>query len=144
VTAAASASTVSIGGQTAGFPLRAARGAALVVLAGEQLAADITVTFLSPRAIRRLNATYLAHDWPTDVLSFPLKQPDGRIAGDVYLCRAVAARQARAHHVPLREELLRLVIHGTLHVLGWDHPGGPDRIGSPMWQRQEAYLAACR
>lgn len=144
MTSAASAATVSIGGLTAGFPVRAARTAASMVLTGERHPADVTITFLSAEAMRRLNAEYLDHDWPTDVLSFPLEQPGGRIAGDIYICRAVAARQAREHQVPLRDEVLRLIIHATLHVLGWDHPPGPDRTASLMWQRQEAYLAAAR
>jgi probable rRNA maturation factor len=62
--------------------------------------------------------------------------------GDVYVCPWVAARQARAHGVSLREELVRLVIHGTLHALGRDHPEGPDRIRSAMWRRQERYVEA--
>jgi probable rRNA maturation factor len=116
----------------------------MAVLAGERHPADVTITFLSSEAMRRLNAAYLQHDWPTDVLSFPLEQPGGRLAGDLYICRAVAARQAREHRVPVRDEVLRLVIHGTLHLLGWDHPAGADRTVSPMWQRQEAYLAAAK
>jgi probable rRNA maturation factor len=42
--------------------------------------------------------------------------------------------------VPEREELARLVVHGTLHVLGWDHPETEDRTRSPMWRRQERYV----
>jgi probable rRNA maturation factor len=52
-----------------------------------------------------------------------------------------AARQAAELGVPLDEELLRLVIHGTLHVLGYDHPDSDEeRAGSPMYRRQEALL----
>jgi ssRNA-specific RNase YbeY (16S rRNA maturation enzyme) len=36
---------------------------------------------------------------------------------------------------------VRLVVHGTLHVLGWDHPDDDARLGSPMWRRQERYVA---
>ncbi len=90
--------------------------------------------------MRRLNGEYLGHDRPTDVISFGLAGPDGRLAGDVYVCRAVAARNARRHGVSLRQELVRLVIHGTLHALGYDHPDGDHRTRSPMWQRQERYV----
>jgi ssRNA-specific RNase YbeY (16S rRNA maturation enzyme) len=55
--------------------------------------------------------------------------------------RAVAARAARRRGLPLRQELVRLVVHGTLHVLGWDHPDDDSRLGSPMWRRQERYVA---
>ena len=90
--------------------------------------------------MRLLNARFLGHDEVTDVISFGLPQPDGSVAGDVYVCRYAAARQARALGVPVRTELMRLLVHGTLHVLGWDHPAGASRIASPMWRRQEKYL----
>lgn len=111
------------------------------VLRGERRRAEITVTFLGPVRMRRLNREYLGHDTPTDVISFALPSPDGSLAGDVYVCRAVAAVNARRLGVPLREELVRLVVHGTLHVLGHDHPEGDARTGSPMWKRQERYVA---
>jgi probable rRNA maturation factor len=44
--------------------------------------------------------------------------------------------------IPLREELIRLVVHGTLHALGWDHPEGPGRTRSAMWRKQERYVEA--
>jgi len=125
---------------------RPALGAATVrravhgVLRAERRDADISITFLGAVSMRRLNDEYLGHDRPTDVISFGLAGPDGRLAGDVYVCRAIAVRNARRHGVPLRQELVRLVIHGTLHVLGYDHPDGDHRTRSPMWQRQERYV----
>ncbi|MCU0256602.1 MAG: rRNA maturation RNase YbeY, partial [Vicinamibacterales bacterium] len=61
--------------------------------------------------------------------------------GDVYVCRAVAEGEARRRGLPLRQELVRLLVHGTLHVLGWDHPDDDSRLRSPMWRRQERYVA---
>ena len=110
------------------------------VLARERRQALIAVTFLGPRRMRELNARYLRHDCVTDVISFSLPQPDGSAAGDVYLCRHVAARQARHLGIPVRTELVRLLVHGTLHVLGWDHPQGASRTKSPMWRLQERYV----
>lgn len=110
------------------------------VLKGERRNADVMVTFLGPARMRALNREHLGHDRPTDVISFALPTPDGRLVGDVYICRAVAAAQAKALKVPLREELVRLVIHGTLHVLGHDHPAGKGRTTSEMWKRQERYV----
>jgi probable rRNA maturation factor len=110
------------------------------VLRAERRQADVSITFLGAITMRRLNDEFLGHDQPTDVIRFGLAGPDGRLAGDVYLCRAVAARNARRHGVPLRQELVRLVVHGTLHVLGYDHPDGDHRTRSPMWQRQERYV----
>jgi probable rRNA maturation factor len=112
------------------------------VLAGERRRADFSVTFLGPEAMRRLNREHKRHDYPTDVLAFALAQPDGGILGDIYICRAVAYRQARALNLPPREELVRLVVHGVLHVLGYDHPTAGRREDSPMWKRQERYIRA--
>ena len=110
------------------------------VLKGERRQAEVTVTFLGPTRMQALNRTHLGHDRTTDVIAFALPTPDGRLVGDIYVCRAVAATQAKALGVPLRQELVRLVVHGTLHVLGYDHPAGEGRTRSEMWQRQERYV----
>jgi probable rRNA maturation factor len=114
------------------------------VLRRERRRARLAITLVGKRQMRSLNAEHLGHDFPTDVISFPLPQPDGTVAGDIYLCRYIAARNARAHSVPLREEVIRLAVHGTLHILGWNHPEGPARARSPMWRRQERYVADLR
>ncbi len=125
---------------TGALPVRTVRHAVRHVLAGERRHAAVSVTFLGPRPMQRLNRDHLKHDRPTDVIAFALPLPDGSLAGDVYVCRREAARAARANAVPLREELLRLVVHGTLHVLGHDHPASAARERSPMWRRQERYV----
>ncbi len=130
---------VTVTGASA-LPARTAVRAVEQVLAGEQQRASVAVIFLGPRRMQALNAEYLHHDCVTDVISFGLPQPDGSVAGDVYVCPYVAARQARQLGVPVREETLRLLVHGTLHVLGWDHPADASRMHSPMWARQEQYL----
>lgn len=122
------------------LPVHAVARCVRLVLKREQRHATIAITFLGPRRMRALNARYLHHDAVTDVISFGLPQPDGSVAGDVYICRYAAARQARQFGVPVRTELMRLLVHGTLHVLGWDHPGGAARASSPMWRAQERYL----
>lgn len=124
------------------LPAAPVRRAVRAVLAGEKRSAHISVTFLGQAAMRRLNREYKHHDRPTDVIAFSLPQPDGSLAGDIYLCRSVAAREARERDIPVRQELLRLVIHGTLHVLGHDHPADKRREQSSMWKRQERYLRA--
>ena len=71
--------------------------------------------------------------------------PVGRsdeIVGDVYIAPGVARRNARAHGRRVREELLRLVVHGVLHVVGHDHPEDDSRYHSRMWKRQEELLRA--
>jgi probable rRNA maturation factor len=112
------------------------------VLRSERRDASISVTFLGRDAMRRLNAAHMGHDWPTDVLTFSLKTSGTQMVGDIYVCAWVAAREARARGITRREELIRLVIHGTLHALGRDHPAGPARTRSEMWRRQERYVEA--
>ncbi|MFL5572326.1 MAG: rRNA maturation RNase YbeY [Gemmatimonadaceae bacterium] len=105
--------------------------------------AMLSITFVGRATIAGLNRRYLKHRGATDVISFGLgrdrrKQP---VVGDIYVCAEVARVNARREGVSAQEELLRLVIHGTLHVLGHDHPEGAARVTSPMWRRQEKILA---
>ena len=110
------------------------------VLRAERREALISVTFVGRDTMRRLNAEHKRHDYPTDVLTFTLIDPSGRVAGDVYICPWVARREAQTRGIPLREELIRLIVHGTLHALGRDHPEGNARTKSAMWRRQERYV----
>jgi probable rRNA maturation factor len=112
------------------------------VLRSERKDALISVTFVGREAMRRLNAEHKGHDEVTDVLTFALTDPSGRTVGDGYICPSVARREARTRDIPLRQELVRLVVHGTLHALGQDHPEGPARTRSAMWRRQERYVEA--
>lgn len=90
--------------------------------------------------MRTLNRRWKRHDRPTDVITFALNAGDRVVTGDVYICPDVARREARRRGLTVTEELSRLVIHGTLHLVGWDHPDGESRERSPMWRRQEHYL----
>ncbi len=100
----------------------------------------VSIALVRDAAIARINREHLRHAGPTDVIAFAFR--DGpRLVGDIYIAPGVARRNARAYGVGVREELARLVVHGTLHVLGWDHPSGDARLASPMWQRQERLLA---
>ena len=104
--------------------------------------AEISVALLADPDIRSLNREHLGHDAVTDVISFALHDPGEPVLGDVYLGGEQARRQAREEGVSEAEELVRLAVHGTLHVLGWDHPEEAEaRVGSPMWQRQERLVA---
>lgn len=106
--------------------------------------AEVSVTLLEDEEMAELHRRYLDREGTTDVLSFSLADPDDPPLGDVYLGRRQAARQASEHGRPLEEELVRLAVHGTLHVLGHDHPTGPERSDSPMYRRQEALVRAVR
>ena len=105
--------------------------------AGESPAAgEISVTLLDDDGIRAINRDYLERDRPTDVIAFSLGD-EHALLGDIYLGLERARCQAADEGVALEEELVRLAVHGTLHVLGLDHPEGEDRVESPMFTLQE-------
>ncbi|MGH7528216.1 MAG: rRNA maturation RNase YbeY, partial [Gemmatimonadales bacterium] len=137
-----SGNEVAVNGRRRPLPSHLVRRVVEAVLSGERREALISVTFLGRDAMRRLNAAHKGNDRPTDVLAFALADPPGKAVGDVYVCPWVAEREARARGIPLREELIRLVVHGTLHALGREHPEGAGRTRSPMWRRQERYVEA--
>ena len=123
-------------------PIAAARlaDAARAVLRAERVRnALLSVALVDRRAIARLNRAHLGHRGVTDVISFSFARASARdaVIGDIYIAPEVARENAAARGVPVREELLRLVVHGTLHVLGHDHPEGRMRERSAMWRRQE-------
>jgi probable rRNA maturation factor len=104
---------------------------------------EIAVVLLRDGPIRALNREWLGHDRVTDVLSFPLHDPGDPPFGDVYVGLEQAKRQAREHGVSRDEELVRLVVHGTLHLLGYDHPAGADvDSGEALFRKQEAIVRA--
>jgi len=111
------------------------------VLRAEGVAgAEVSVALLGDAGITGLNRQYLQQDRPTDVIAFALNGPGEPPLGDVYLGVDQALRQAGEYGASPADELLRLAVHGTLHVLGYDHPEGEERTGSEMFQRQEALL----
>lgn len=105
-------------------------GLAEAVLGGEGAAGDLTVAFVSEQTMAELNDRYRGLPEPTDVLSFPHGADDdwpagdeeeGEYLGDVVVCPAYAAVNASEEGISLAEELRRLVVHGVLHILGYDH-----------------------
>ena len=120
------------------------REAAVAALKAERAKdAMLSITFVGRATISELNRRFLGHHGVTDVISFGLGRAGkrGAVVGDIYICPEVARENARQQGVSAGEEVLRLVIHGTLHVLGRDHPVGTGRTTSPMWRRQERILA---
>lgn len=101
--------------------------------------AVVSITFMDDAAIARMNRRHLGHRGPTDVISFGFLRasPAAPVTGDIYIGLDVARRNAADAGVGVRDEVQRLVVHGILHVLGYDHPEGDERLRSPMWRRQE-------
>ena len=102
--------------------------------------AELSVTFVSDPEIAALHARYLGRAEVTDVLSFALHQEGEDPLGDVYVGHAQALRQAAEAGVPADHEMARLAVHGALHVLGYDHPEGPERSRCEMYRVQEQVL----
>lgn len=89
---------------------------------------ELSILFAGDGRIRKLNAQYRNIDQPTDVLSFPQNdgtKPVSPLLGDVVISVETAWRQARDHNLSFDEELALLLIHGTLHLLGYDHEKSP-------------------
>lgn len=122
-------------------------GVAKAVLRAEKVRdALLSVTFVSRRAITALNRRHLRRNRPTDVIAFGLGAQGrrGPVVGDVYISPDAARASAAANGVGVREELVRLIVHGTLHALGHEHPETDARTASPMWKRQEQLVKRLR
>jgi probable rRNA maturation factor len=116
----------------------------LTALAEETLTAEgssdrveLSVSFVDDDEMTELHRRYMSEDGPTDVLSFPLDEVDDRgvrLIGDVIVAPSVAGRNNPSD--PAGEVRL-LLVHGILHVLGYDHEDDAER--AEMWARQERY-----
>ena len=134
--------------------VRRAAEAAIAESAFPQLArttrdVELSVRLTSDEEVQALNALWRGKDKPTNVLSFPQMGPEelGDVApqgpelmlGDVVLAYGVCAREAGEKAVPLRHHAAHLVVHGTLHLLGYDHA---DDAGADDMERREARALA--
>ena len=136
---------VDVASDGARSPLARARTQEIVqaVLRSEKVRnALVSITFVGERSMARLNKAHLGHSGPTDVISFGFTRASTAdpVVGDIYICPAVARDNARARRELVRREVARLVVHGTLHILGYDHPD-EDRERSEMWRKQERLVA---
>jgi len=87
---------------------------------------SVGLKFVSAVEMRQLNRAYRQADRPTDVLSFEAAEVPGKVAnpdylGDIVICPSYAQAEAKRQQVDVKEELLRLVVHGVLHLCGYDH-----------------------
>ncbi|MFW5782480.1 MAG: rRNA maturation RNase YbeY [Candidatus Muiribacteriaceae bacterium] len=110
-------------------------------LTGKVLEAD--VTFVDKHEIKRLNSEYRNIDRPTDVLSFSLREGEmGHLAeyllGDIVICKEIVQLNANDDNIDFSEELIRVIIHGLLHLLGYDH--AEDDEAEKMFSLQERYV----
>lgn len=115
--------------------------AAEVLAAEDASGQELSVTLVDDEQIAQLHLDYMDIPGPTDVISFPLSDPEDPIPilGEVVVSVDTAAREAEERGLSLEEELLRYVVHGTLHLLGYDDHEEQERI--EMHARQEELLA---
>lgn len=100
---------------------------------------QVTVRFVDGDEGRRLNRDFRARDYPTNVLSFPYQQQP-LLHGDLVLCAPVVADEASAQRKPLTAHYAHLVVHGMLHLQGYDHEVG-EKQAAAMEKRERQILA---
>jgi len=111
------------------IPLDSARWQAFVEQAWQVIPAEaqgVTVAFVSDRAMRELNRLWRHKQGTTDVLSFPVEQDEfekteGSSLGDVVISVDQATRQAKENGLTLDQEIAQLILHGLIHLCGYDH-----------------------
>jgi probable rRNA maturation factor len=111
-----------------------------MVLDGEGIGeAEISLAFVDNATIHQLNKRYLDHDEPTDVLSFPLSDAGAKkLAGELVIGAEVALAQAQERQHDVQAELALYVIHGLLHLCGFDDK--TEAAATAMRQREKHYL----
>jgi probable rRNA maturation factor len=86
---------------------------------------ELSVLFVNSRRMKLLNTRYRGIPRDTDVLSFPLRGDGGQqgpvVLGDIVISVPKALQQSREFRIPFHDELLRLLVHGLLHLIGYDH-----------------------
>ena len=113
------------------LPIQAVKQGYREIFKGSKLE-NINVVFVQPKYIQELNRQYRGVDLVTDVLSFNIS-PD---SGEIYICPAYVHKSFKGND--FEEEILRLIIHGTLHILGYDHKGSlNDSSKEEMFKLQE-------
>lgn len=126
------------------FPAALIEGAVFLTLKHQKESPEVnlSVVLMDSRKLRKFNRDYLGIDAPTDVLSFPASEPDpetgARYIGDILISVPYAAKGARKAGHRLEAELQLLVVHGVLHLLGYDH--ARPREKARMWKAQREIL----
>lgn len=122
---------------------------ARLVLDNEKKQGDISVAFIGPGRMRKLNKKCLNRNKTTDVLSFPEnaackefftegRQKNGNL-GEIIVCLRELKKNSKKFNVSFEKELKRIIIHGTLHLLGYEDEGGEEKR-KEMKEKEEEYL----
>ena len=129
------------------FSARKLKAVALRVLQlVEHDQSELSVALIGNAEMRKLNAKFRNKDYPTDVLSFPVEEglPGAvRLLGDVIISVDKARQQAKERGRSLDEEMVTLLIHGVLHLLGYDHERSPKDARIMGRLEKKIYRALC-
>ena len=111
--------------------------------------AELSIVILSDEEIREVNRDYLHKDRPTNVISFAMQEGEGAglnplLLGDVLISADTAARDAAEAGVSFESELYFLLIHGILHLLGYDHERGTEEQAKLMEAKEREIFAVIR
>ena|ERR1017187_7252578 len=110
-----------------------------VLIAEDHPVASISIALVDNATIHRLNQLHLGHDWPTDVITFPLSDPDEPVlSGELVVSAEMAVAIARDMGGDPREELALYLVHGLLHLCGYDDSSEAD--ADAMSRRQSELL----
>ena len=108
---------------------------------GEIRSGKINVVLVNSDTIQQFNRDFLHHDYPTDAISFPIedRRSDGHLEGEVLVCAEIAGERAEEFGWTAEEELLLYVVHGMLHLVGFDDATPEQR--TVMQEKEWNYLA---
>ena len=111
--------------------------------------AELSVLVVDDSQIREINRDYLQRDRPTNVISFAMQEGEGagispQLLGDVVISADTAARDAAEAGLPFESELYFLLLHGILHLLGYDHERGSEEEARRMEEREQEIFSLLR
>lgn len=107
---------------------------------------ELAITIVGDRTIRQLNREYLQKDKTTNVISFPQQEGEfagvnAHVLGDVVVCAATASREASEADIPFDSRLIFLVLHGILHLTGYDHERSGEAEAKRMEKKEKELFA---
>jgi len=118
-----------------------------ILSASECPEAELSVLLVDDAGIQQINRDYLQRDWPTNVISFAMREGEGGglhpdLLGDVIISTETAARDAIEADTSFESELYFLLLHGILHLLGYDHERGTEQQAAEMESREKDVFAS--
>ena len=97
---------------------------------------SLTVNFITSEEIEKINIEYLNHHYSTDIITFNYDDKNNLIDGEIFISSSDAEQNSKKYKVSFEEEILRLVIHGILHLLGYDDQTKPQKKIMKKYENQ--------